>query len=412
MLKGRPLMTIFDLKAQDLSYREIARSTGHSRNTIRKYLRDGAKAKPSEPKPPRSSKLDPYKSEIDRLVSEGLLSVPAIMSRIVPLGYAGKESILRTYVKGIRPPAKPKQSAIRRYETPPGKQSQFDWAIFSYVDFRGTRRNIPGLYVTLGQSRRSYLEFALSADIYGLITCLINAFFYFGGIVDVVLTDHMKTVVIGGNEKDGFQFNSQMQDLANFLGISIKLCKVRRPETKGKVERGIRYAKENFWPARTFSDLADLNQQALMWCGEADNRIHQSLGITPNEAFKAEQSRLRPLPMRESLYGFEKRIRKVTADSFVSFAGVKYGVPWKYSLSQVEVLPKQRTIEIYSNAKLIASHQLSYQKRSLVYLHNQYQGITTEAGRLTPPVLTKQIIESEVEIRSLDEYVEAASVRS
>ena len=334
------------------------------------------------------------------------------MSRIVPLGYTGKESILRTYVRSIRPPAKPKQIAIRRYETPPGKQSQFDWGIFSYIDVRGTKRHILRLYVTLGRSRKSYLEFALSADIYGLITCLINAFFYFGGLTDVFLTDHMKTVVIGGNGKDGYQFNSQMADLANFLGVSIKLCRVRRPQTKGKVERGIRYAKENFWPARTFSDLADLNEQALIWCSEADNRIHQSLGITPNEAFLTEQPHLGALPMRESLYGFEKRIRKVTADSFVSFAGVKYGVPWKYSLSQVEVLPKGRTVEIYSNGELIASHPLTYQKRSLVYLPHQYSGIDEEAYRLAPPVLVRQIIDSSVEIRSLDEYVEAASVRS
>ncbi len=199
------------------------------------------------------------------------------MSRIVPLGYTGKESILRTYVSSIRPPAKPKQVAIRRYETLPGKRCQFDWEIFSYVDSRGTKRHIPGLHVTLGRSRRIYLEFALSADIYGLITCLINAFFYFGGLTAVFLTAHMKTVVIGGNGKDGYQFNSQMADLANFLGISIKLCRVRRRETKGKVERGIRYAKENFWPARTFSDLADLNQQALIWCNEADRPGREAL---------------------------------------------------------------------------------------------------------------------------------------
>ncbi len=66
MLKGRPLMTIFDLNAQDFGYREIARSTGHSRNTVRKYLREGGNAKPSEPRSQRGSKLDPYKSEIDR----------------------------------------------------------------------------------------------------------------------------------------------------------------------------------------------------------------------------------------------------------------------------------------------------------------------------------------------------------
>lgn len=176
------------------------------------------------------------------------------------------------------------------------------------------------------------------------MTALINAFFYFGGLTNVFLTDHMKTVVIGGNGKDGWECNSQLADLANFLGIAITLCRVRRPETKGKVKRGIRYAKENFWPVRTFSDLADINEQALIWYSEADNRIQQSPGITPNEAFKAEQPHLGPLPTRETLYGFAKRIRKITADSFVSFAGIRYGVPWKYSRSQVEVLPKGRIL--------------------------------------------------------------------
>jgi hypothetical protein len=142
-----------------------------------------------------------------------------------------------------------------------------------------------------------------------------------------------------------------MADLAILLGVSIKLCRVRRPETKGKVERGIRYAKENFRPAKTFSDLADVNEQALIWISHANNRIHQSLCMIPNEAFLAERPQLGPLPERESLYGFEKRIRKVTADGFVPSAGVKYGVPWKYSRSQVEVLPKTRTVEIYSNGE-------------------------------------------------------------
>ena len=84
MLEGRPLMNIFDLKQQGLSYREIARETGHSRNTVRKYLRDGASSRPSETKPQRNSKLDPYESEVDRLVSEGLPILSARLSAAHP----------------------------------------------------------------------------------------------------------------------------------------------------------------------------------------------------------------------------------------------------------------------------------------------------------------------------------------
>ena len=39
--------------------REISRRTGLSRNTIKKYLREGA-VEPKFKTPPRSSKLDPY----------------------------------------------------------------------------------------------------------------------------------------------------------------------------------------------------------------------------------------------------------------------------------------------------------------------------------------------------------------
>ena len=99
--------------------------------------------------------------------------------------------------------------------------------------------------MTLGRSRRSYLEFALSADIYGLITCLINAFFYFGGLTDAFLTDHMKTVVIGGDRHSGYIYNSRLEDFAGYLGISIRLARVRRPETKGKVERAIKIDPPN-----------------------------------------------------------------------------------------------------------------------------------------------------------------------
>jgi transposase len=94
--------------------------------------------------------------------------------------------------------------AVRRYRSEPGKQLRFDWGIFPYIDPKGYERHIPGLAASLGYLRRSYLEFAHSADVYGLITALINTFYHFGGTVDAVLTDHMKTVVIGADgEGDG-----------------------------------------------------------------------------------------------------------------------------------------------------------------------------------------------------------------
>lgn len=82
-----------------------------------------------------------------------------------------------------------------------------------------------------------------------------------------------------------------------------------------------------FWPARKFTDLADLKSQTLLWCFEADERVHNGLGRTPKEAFEDERSHLRALPERSDLFRFERRLRKVQMDGFIFFAGVKDGVP-------------------------------------------------------------------------------------
>ena len=406
MLKGRLLMDLLELRAQGHSYHEIAKLSGVSRNTVRKYLRDGAVCTAKPPRKPRGSKLDPYKEIVAGYVEDGLISAPAILNRIGPMGYTGKETTIRNYVKSIKPDVPTGAKATVRYESKPGAQIQLDWGLFGYNDHRGTRRNIAGLMVTLGYSRRVYLEFALTADIYGFSSCLINSLYYFGGVTDAFLTDHMKTVVIGGSTSEGWNLNGHTSDLAKFLGISIKLAPVRRPQTKGKVERGIRYAKDNFWAARSFTNLADLNEQALVWCSEADTRVHNGLGETPLEVFANEQAHLRPLPKRSELYQFERQDRKVGADGFFSFAGVRYGVPWKYSHSVVSVLPKRSTLEVFSNDELIATHALSYKKRSMVYLAGQYNGIERYGSIIGPVPTARQYLDTQVEQRSLGVYEE------
>ncbi|WP_419187287.1 Mu transposase domain-containing protein [Ferrithrix thermotolerans] len=144
---------------------------------------------------------------------------------------------------------------------------------------------------------------------------------------------------------------------------------------QGKVERQIRYVKENFWPRRSFVDLVDLNDQALAWCLERDLREHPSLGCSPLEAFEKEKEHLSPLPDREELERFERKVRLVSLDSFVSFYGINYGVPFRYVGRLITVLPRGRFLEIKDQAgEVIATHRLGFKTRSLVYLKDQYKG--------------------------------------
>ncbi|MGI6752235.1 MAG: Mu transposase domain-containing protein [Anaerovoracaceae bacterium] len=128
-----------------------------------------------------------------------------------------------------------------------------------------------------------------------------------------------------------------------------KLCKARRPQTKGKVERLVHYVKNNFLPGRTLTDIDDLNRQALSWCREADSKVHSTTGLVPLREFSKEP--LLPLPESSTLdlYRFETRI--ASTDGFVSYDGIRYGVPWHYSGKELRVRMKDGRIQVFDQKK-------------------------------------------------------------
>ena len=124
MLKGGSILRLHEMKLKGKKIREIARDTGHSRNTIRKYVRDGhIPESESKEREKRGSKLDPFKETIDRWMKEdGLFNCQAMFMRLKEKGYTGGATIIKDYVQGKRPPKQPK--ATVRYETLPGEQAQ------------------------------------------------------------------------------------------------------------------------------------------------------------------------------------------------------------------------------------------------------------------------------------------------
>lgn len=403
MLKGGSLLRVQELAVEGKSLREIARMTGFSRNTVRKYLRDGLSREP-RPRPRRGSKLDAYKPTIDDWMKSGLFNCQVMLARLRELGYTGGVSTLKNYVQRFRPPKR--QRATLRYETPPGEQAQLDWGICEYVDERGQRRKLPVFVMILGYSRASYIEFTRRCDLHSFLRCFVHALQHFGGVPKVALTDRMKTVVLGTNDDGGPHWHPAFQDFALSLGLTPKLCRVRRPQTKGKVERAVRFVKENFWVARQFTDLADLNRQALAWCDEIDQRIHGTTGQRPCDLLPQED--LLPLPPPERLAQFMREERKVSMDGFVSLDGVSYGVPWPYSGRVVTVRQLRDQIEIWSEGTRIAVHEKS--QRGLVRLKGQYAGLSAAQGATGPLPVARQIPADDVDQRPLSVYAALAEV--
>jgi transposase-like protein len=87
------------------------------------------------------------------------------------------------------------------------------------------------------------------------------AFTALGGMPEQILYDRMRTAVLGEVDDRGIVYNDKLLALAAHYGYVPKACRPYRAETNGKVERPFRYVREDFFLARSFRNLDDLNAQ-------------------------------------------------------------------------------------------------------------------------------------------------------
>jgi transposase len=295
-------MEIRVLWRQGMSIREIARNTGVSRNTVRRYLRT-ASDPAYGPRPPQGSKLDPFK---DYLVVRCKAAHPdrlpgtVLLKEIRSMGYDGGITILRDYLRAIRPTPAP--DPVVRFETRPGEQLQVDFCSVR----KGTVR-LSAFVAVLGYSRAAFVRFVSDERLETLLTCHEEAFFYFGGVPRSILYDNMKTVVI---ERDGYgpgrhRFHPRFRDFAGHHGFAPRLCRPYRAKTKGKVERFISYLRGSFIvplatrlrQAGLTLDVATANAEVLAWLREtANERMHGTTGHKPSALLVEDRRCLLPLP--------------------------------------------------------------------------------------------------------------------
>jgi transposase len=321
MLEAEDRMEISVLAKHGSGIRAIARATGWSRNTVRRYLRGGEAAGLRKPSAKRVEKLDPFKDYLrERIAAAAPDMIPAVVlfRELRDRGYTGGETRVKDFVRGLRmvPPPDP----VVRFETEPGRQMQADWATI-----RGGGDRLCMFVATLGWSRAAYVEFCADERIETLIRCHENAFAAFSGVPREVLFDNMKTVVL---ERDAYgpgrhRFHPAFLDYARHAGFLPRLCRPYRAKTKGKVERFIRYVKGSFWvpfaasmkQAGVVPDRHAANAAVSRWLREVANaRIHGTTGEAPAARLVLERQDLQALaapyrngPPRERLAGRASR---------------------------------------------------------------------------------------------------------
>jgi len=358
MLKPEDWLDIHALRREGHSIKAIARLTGFSRNTVRRELRRSAPASFQTPR--RPSQLDPFKSYLEKRQSECSLSAVRLLAEIRPMGYSGSIDVLRRYLLGLRGERRKKARLTVRFETPPGKQAQVDWAHCGrFPTPTGAILSVYAFVMVLGFSRMLYVEFTTSMRLAVLLACHLNAFRFFGGLPLELLYDNMKQVRLGAGE-----LHPLLVDFARHHGFAVKTHRVRRPRTKGKVERSVYFVEDNFLAGRHFVDLDDLNAQRLGWLDEANSRVHATTGRRPVDLLPEES--LVPFLSVAPYRIVEPLERKVDFEGFVRVDRSRYSVPPELAGKTVVVTRQDHKIVVRSGDLIVAEHEEARERGSSV----------------------------------------------
>lgn len=284
---------------QGLSKSAIAERTGLSRRTIHYWLATGELDRDPDAAiryPPRATKLDRYHGLIrQRLETYPELTAVRLFDECRASGYPGSLTQLKVFVRRVRPvpPAEP----VIRFETAPGLQGQVD---FAEVRLPWGKRF--ALLLVLGYSRLLWGQFYARQTMRTLMTGLESAFAALGGVPRELLFDQLKAVILDDRRPGGGRIleNPEFLRFAAHWGFRIRACRPYRAQTKGKVERPIRYLRQSFLYGRAFAGDADLNAQALTWvAGVANVRRHATTHEPPVLRFERdERALLLPLAAR------------------------------------------------------------------------------------------------------------------
>lgn len=385
MLRGKDVQEVTALKQEGLSIRAISELTGLDRKTIRKYLIE-PEARPVYG-PRRASggslKLDPFQPYLAERLLAGVWNARVLLREIRERGFAGGYTILTDWIRPQRQQAR--IAAVRRFETPPGKQAQVDWGHLGKITEQGAERPLWGFTITLGYSRYLMAEAATDTKLGTLLRMHETAFRQWGCVPEEILYDRMKTIWAGTDERGEIIWNHVFLDFARYYGFRPRLCRPYRAQTKGKVESGVKYVRRNFLcglQGREPASLTDLNNELRRWVHEvANRRVHGTTQQPVLRLWDHDQFSMRSIDGRPAYPYAEEEQRSVARDAYVSWQGSRYSVPWVYAGQQVTVRESRGEVIIQAGSERIATHSRATAQHQVITRHEHHHGIPLGGSR-------------------------------
>ena len=383
---------------EHLNLAELERRTGISRARLRRLQKSGFVSQPHGRIGHKAAAtvLTGYTGLLDELLKSGVSNSSVCYDRLTTMGYTGSLSTVKDYIAKHKHliPAKrqlvaPQGNRGRRFTTEPGETFQMDWGFTKVLDYSGREFQAACFAMICHHCGQRYIEFFPNAKQENLFIGMIHAFRYMG-IPRYVLTDNMKSVVVCRDINGIPVWQKDYEAFMQTVGYQTKLCRPRHPFTKGKVERLVRFVKDNFLTDRVFFNISDLNLAALDWCNQQNRIYHRALGLVPqNEHFQVCAGNLSALEDTPSLRAYLCPVRKITFDGFVNYEGRRFGVPYSYRESSARVMREGEMLYVYSLDLrfLLATHEVTWSKRDK-YCPDQFLETAQPEEFPTAPVKT------------------------
>ena len=352
-------------KIERLSQRAIAKRLRCCTKTVSKAL--AMEQPPGQTAKPRRSILDPHRERIDALIAKyPELSAVRVLEEISkgPEGYRGKISVVRSYLREIRPA---RGRVYQEVFYDPGEAMQVDWGDCGRLQIGQTSRRVSVFVAVLCYSRLCYIEFSLAQRKADFYRALVHALKFYGGSPRKIIFDNLKAAVLNGAGRHAC-LHGEFLALCGHFCLEPIACERRDPESKGGVEATVRYVKHNALQGRS-EELAtweDYQKFASYWRDEVANvRWHRTTHERPRDRFEKERGLLRPLPA----VPFETdEVVSVIVSSHarVRFDGNRYSVPPEVARKTALVRASPTQVRVFYQGREMACHARCYQRGWLI----------------------------------------------
>lgn len=419
-LSSEEIVTMKVLIEKNQPNAEIARLLGVTEGAVRYRRKKGIDPERPDGRKNKKGKLHGYEAVVRAWITAHTgaeitepVNVVALFDFLrLEYGYqASYKSVLRFVRKHYPVKAgRPK----RRFESPPGVQSQTDWADVDGIHLQGEPQRLSLLIMSLSHSRYFAAIWATNKRQLSWHRCHNEAYRRLGGVAAVNRIDNLATGVAKGAGANAV-LNEAYVAYSKALRFHPDPHEARSPEQKGKVERRVRAFKRRLHPGkRNFQSLEELQE----W---TDRRIENwakgancpSTGKSVLESWMDEQLHLGELPHLPEPFDIAVT-RKVGEDCTVSFEGRIYGVPYRLWRQTVEVRGCSEVVQVLANGEVVDEYPRNTERRLLLHPENYEVDPHAECPPPTPlgkmGARIQEIVETPVEERPIDLYAAIAEV--